>query len=138
MKKTLYFKFEPPFGPGSKLKWVRPTRTLKKTSWGWARAHPRLIQLAWSYHLLRVELEILSKHISSEPLFLRTNFVLEKICAKEFNRKHLNPQNLCLLPPKKCSRKNCWPQKNIAPQKMFEIMLVTQKNFVKKDLSKKN
>ena len=58
---------------------------------------------------------IWSKHISSEPLFLRKNFVLEKICPKEFSWKHFNPQNLC-----------------------FEIMLVSQKNFVKKNVSKRN
>ena len=51
----------------------------------------------------------------------------------------MNPKNSWSSPaPKQIfSPKNCWPQKNIAPQKMFEIMFGPPKKFVKKNLSKK-
>ena len=51
-----------------------PISTL--TSWGWARAHPRLRQLAWTFDLIRVKLKnlIWSKNIFSKKI-LRIYFV---------------------------------------------------------------
>ena len=111
----------------------------QQTSWGWARAHPRLRQLAWSYQLLRVELEIqFGQNLFLQNHFFRINFVLEKICPKGFSQKHR--QNLCFSPPPKknlFSPKNCWPKKILLPPKIVWNNVVPPKKFVKKNLSKK-
>ena len=67
-----------------------PISTL--TSWGWARAHPRLRQLAWSYGLLRVERLRFSEFSTDFWGFQNSHWF-----ASEFNRFQENPPNINLL-----------------------------------------